>query len=155
MSEMASLRVNPVPNKAPLVAPVTVISLAARPAGSRLKVSVNSVVVTDPDAPLAASSVKVTEIVPALLLMAELLLVPALLLITELLDAAALLLETALLLPTAGASSSPQATRPNAKSIIAPAIINEFFIISSILCMGFNGDTTSEPSSIEYSIHQK
>jgi hypothetical protein len=53
MSEIARLLVVPLPINAPLVAPVTVISLAARVAGSALKVRVSDVVLAELDAPPA------------------------------------------------------------------------------------------------------
>ncbi|RWX47772.1 hypothetical protein H206_05642 [Candidatus Electrothrix aarhusensis] len=53
IAEIASDRVVPVPLNAPLVAPVTVISEAARPVGSSSNVSVNDVVVVVPVVPLA------------------------------------------------------------------------------------------------------
>jgi len=64
IAEISRLRLVPVPLKAPLVAPVTVISLAAKLVGSALKVSVKTVVVTEPDVPFAVKPEKVTVLVP-------------------------------------------------------------------------------------------
>src|SRR6056297_1064114 len=63
MSDMARLRVMPVPDNAPLVAPVTVMSLAARVVGSALKVSVNPVesAVSD-DPPVWTGLSKITAV---------------------------------------------------------------------------------------------
>ena len=62
IAEIARLRLVPEPLKAPLVAPVTVISLAAKVVGSALKVSVRRVVVTEPDVPFAVKPEKVTAV---------------------------------------------------------------------------------------------
>ncbi len=51
--EIASVRVVPVPDSAPFVAPVTVTSPATKVVGLTSNVRVNSVVVTVPDAPFA------------------------------------------------------------------------------------------------------
>ena len=51
MLEMARLLVVPVPDNAPSVAPVTVISLAANVVGSTSKVNVNPVESAVPDDP--------------------------------------------------------------------------------------------------------
>jgi hypothetical protein len=63
MLEIARVRVVPVPVKAPLVAPVTVMSPADKLAGSTSKTSVNAVVVTDPEVPFAVTAEKATAVV--------------------------------------------------------------------------------------------
>ena len=62
MSEIASVRVVPVPVNAPFVAPVTVMSLACSDVGSVLKVSVSSVVVTKPLVPFAVRPLHATDV---------------------------------------------------------------------------------------------
>ena len=60
MSEIARLLVVPLPVSDPLVAPVSVMSPAVSVVGSALKVRVNSVVSTEPDAPFAVRFEKMT-----------------------------------------------------------------------------------------------
>src|SRR6056297_2689884 len=63
MLEIASVLVVPLPLKAPLVAPVTVMSPAARVVGSTLKVSVNPVESAVPDVPPVWTALsKVTDV---------------------------------------------------------------------------------------------
>ena len=60
--EIASVRVVPVPDNVPLVAPVTVMSPTAKLVGSISKVRVNSVVVTVPDVPFAVKLENATAV---------------------------------------------------------------------------------------------
>jgi len=60
--EIANVRVNPVPDSAPFVAPVTVILLAANVVGSTSKVRVSTVVVTLLFVPLAVRSLHATGV---------------------------------------------------------------------------------------------